>query len=150
MLLIPLGLLVFLLYLGIQFGNPLAVFQSHSGWRQPMGVQAFLNDLQLLLTGRLWISYIMDMAVFFIVVALIIPIGRRFGVSYALYTAASVLVPASTGVMSMTRISMVIFPVFMLLGAWVRSERLDRLLRVIFLLFLALFTLAFVKNVFLG
>ena len=52
--------------------------------------------------------------------------------------------------MSMTRFATVLFPVFMLLAGWLRSERLDRFVRIVFLLFLTLFALAFVKNVFLG
>ncbi len=149
-LLIPVGLLLYMAYLGHTFGDPMAAFESQAGWRQPSNGISFFNDMKLLLTGRLWPSYIMDTICFFVVMALIIPIGRRFGAGYALYTAFSLLIPATSGVMSITRFTTVLFPVFMIAALLIRSERLDRLIRVVFLLFLAIFALAFVKNVFLG
>ncbi len=148
--LIPLGLLIYMAYLGATFGNPLAAVDAVGGWRQPSSLQSFLNDVGLLLAGKLWLSYIMDLAVFLIAMVLTIPIGRKFGIGYALYTAITLLIPASTGVMSLTRYATVLFPVFMILAVWVRSPRLDFALRTLFLVFLPLFTLAFVKNVFIG
>ncbi|HVU13949.1 MAG TPA: mannosyltransferase family protein [Phototrophicaceae bacterium] len=149
-ILIPVGLLLYMAYLGHAFGDPLAGFESQAGWRQPSNVISFFNDMKLLLAGKLWPSYIMDTICFFVVMALIIPIGRRFGAGYALYTAFALLIPATSGVMSITRFTTVLFPVFMIAALLIRSERFDRLIRVVFLLFLAIFALAFVKNVFLG
>ena len=149
-LLIALGLALYMLYLGQTFGDPLAAIHAETGWRQASSLQSFLNDVQLLLTGRLWPSYIMDMAVFFIGMALTIPIGRRFGAGYALYTAFALLIPAATGVMAMTRFATVLFPLFILLASWTRRDRIDRVVRVAFLTFLPIFALAFVKNIFVG
>jgi hypothetical protein len=82
--------------------------------------------------------------------ALTVPIGRRLGAGYALYVALAVFIPALSGVMSMTRYATVLFPVFILLALWIRNARLDRFIRIVMLLFFALFLLAFVKNVMVG
>jgi hypothetical protein len=139
-----------MLYLNQTFGDPVATFRAQAGWRQPISLQSFLNDIGFLLEGKLYPSYIMDMVVFFIVMALIVPIARRFGAGYAAYTAISLLIPASTGVVNLTRYAIPLFPIFMFLGLWIRNTWIDRTVRTVFLVFLLLFALAFVKNVYIG
>jgi hypothetical protein len=148
--LIPSGLLFYMLFLQIRFGDPLIFASAHYTLRQHNSPLVLINDILLLLQGELWPSYVMDLFVLFVVAALIVPIWRRFGESYGMYVLLSVLIPISSGVMSFTRYAMVLFPVSILLGMWGQRRVLDLPLRIISLVLLPIFTIMFVKWIFLG
>ena len=148
--LIPVGVLAYMVYLNATFGAPLAFMAAQSGWRKAPGLMALMGDLQLMAAGKLWPSYIVDTFFLFAGLLMSIPVARRLGLSYAVYVAVSLLIPASSGVMSATRFVLVLFPLFMLLGAWGRRRWLDVPLRVLSLTLLPIGTMLFLKWVFLG
>jgi hypothetical protein len=76
---------------------------------------------------------------------LTVPIGRRFGASYAVYNAVQVLLSIAFSANGIIRYVLISFPVFMLLGLWGKNTILDRLLLIGFSLFLGIFTTVFVN-----
>ncbi len=151
---VPAGLVSYLVFLGRVFGDPLAYFQAAHAWaREPqpflvaarsviqMVSQRTLDDV---LSGNLPLAAMLDLA--FIVVFLILGLVmlRNFRPSYGLFVFLGAAIPATSGIlMSMPRYVAVLFPAFIALAYWGRCETLDRMIVVISLLLLALFTVMF-------
>lgn len=160
----PSLLLAYLIYLGRAYGDPF-VFQKavSSGWAQyEIGllrpviviVEAVTRELAGLprvnaqpITSRL---VFLDLAVFFGIVAMPIPVARRFGAGYALYCLLYVVMQTFGYLEGMFRYAAVLFPLYMVLAEWGRKPRLDRVLRVVFLVLQGLLTVLFVKWIFVG
>jgi hypothetical protein len=150
--LIPLGLLAYMLYLAVTINDPIAFWTTQSAWGfSNIGpVAVIVRDIERVTRGELpYFTYLNIMA-FVAVIGLCIPIGRRLGAGYALYSLLSVLLPMFSRTESMIRYILVLFPVFMVVGRWGRQVWVDRMWRIICLPFLALFTALFVKGVFIG
>jgi hypothetical protein len=78
-----------------------------------------------------------------------VPIARLLGLPYAVFTAASVLLPVATytGVNSLGRYASVAFPLFILLAVWAQRRQTTReLLIAAFSICLGLFTTLFVTG----
>jgi Gpi18-like mannosyltransferase len=150
--LIPLGLLAYMLYLALTFNDPVAFWSAQAAWgfesSNPLAV--IIHDMERVARGELPYFTYLNILAFFAVLWLTIPIARRLGVGYALYTLLSVLVPMFSRTESLIRYILVLFPAFIIVGIWGRNRSLDMALRVIWLPFLALFTALFVKGVFIG
>jgi Gpi18-like mannosyltransferase len=150
--LIPLGLLAYMLYLAATFNDPIAFWTTQSAWGfsniGPLAV--IVRDIERVTRGELPYFTYLNILAFVAVIGLCIPIGRRLGAGYALYTFLSVLLPMFSRTESMIRYILVLFPVFMVAGRWGRQSWVDRMWRIICLPFLALFTALFVKGVFIG
>jgi len=149
---IPLGLLAYMLYLGLKFGDPIAFWTTQSAWGfaniGPLAV--IVRDVGRVVRGELPYFTYLNILAFLVVVGMCIPIGRRLGAGYALYELLSVLLPMFSRTESMIRYILVVFPVFMIAGRWGRNIWVDRIWRIVGLPFLALFTALFVKGVFIG
>lgn len=155
--LIPLGLLSYMVFLKVQFNDPVAFSTTQSAWgREMLGPLAIVwRDLAGLLggnflTGDIWYHVLIDLSAFFAVLAISIVVWRRLGESYALYSLISIIIPAWSGTGSLSRYALVIFPMFMLLGAWGRFQWLDRLLLISFSVLLGMLTTVFVNWVFVA
>lgn len=154
---IPLGLFSYMYFLNHVFDDPVAFSTTQSAWgRQTVGPFTIISrDTQALFTGNIWTGQIwyhiaLDLAAFFAIVAVSIPIWRRLGASYALYSLLCVLVPISSGTQSISRYTLVIFPFFMLLGWWGRFQTIDRTLTIGFSVFLGILTTVFVNWIFIA
>ena len=77
-------------------------------------------------------------------------VWRRLGATYGLLSMVAIVVPLSTGIGSLVRYVVVIFPLFMLLGWWGRRAWVDRTLIALFGVFLGIFTLLFVNWIFVA
>jgi hypothetical protein len=151
----PLGLLAYMLFLQSRFGDPLAFFAAVGTW----GRGAINSPLAPLWRDFLAIFRIsfrasdpymwrvgLDVAAGLVAIGLTVPIWRRLGPSYALFTLASVFVPLATGTtMSLSRYVAVVFPIPMLLALWGRRETMDRVILVIFAMLLAILAGVFVN-----
>ena len=155
--LIPLGLISYMAFLYIQFGDPIAFCTAQSAWGRgslgPFG--AIFRDLNKLMTqnfatGDIWWNSLLNLIALFSTLALAPFVWRRFGASFALFTLLGVLVPAMSGTGSMIRYMLVLFPIFMLLAHWGRNRLLDRTLMTAFTVLLGLFTAIFVNWIFLA
>lgn len=155
----PLGTLAYFGYLWWRFGTPLAYFHSsevgwHGGHLQTTGLLLAWNVLRALphaLTSGQYNLVLNSIYVVILVavVLLSIPVTRRLGLPYGVFTAGSVLLPVATfaGVNSMGRYASVAFPLFILLAVWLRERPVARELVVAgFAVCLGLFTTLFVTG----
>jgi hypothetical protein len=155
--LIPLGLLSYMGFLWRTFGDPVAFWSVQSSWgREMRGPLAMILDTLDRLFRANWMrgeaNYldIVNLLTFLIGLAVIVVIWRRLGESFAVYSLLSLLIPSASGLGSMTRYILVIFPVFMLLGLWGRRPLLDRALTIGFSTLLGVFTVIFVNWLFIA
>jgi hypothetical protein len=156
-LLIPLGILSYMLFLKLQFNDPLAFWTVQAAWqRENLGPLAIiwraLSGLlgQNFLSGEIWWHVIVDLGSLALALLLMIPVWRRLGEHYALLIALGMLVPVASSTQSLSRYLLVLFPVFMMLAWWGRRRLLDRSLLVIFATLLGVFTTIFVNWIFLA
>lgn len=150
--LIPLGLVAYMVYLQIIVGNPMAFWIAQSAWGfKNLGpIAIIIQDIQRTLAGKLPYFTFLNVLAFLGVLGLCIPIARRLGAVYALYTAVSILIPMWSRTESMIRYILVLFPAFIVLAIWGRNIWFDRVYKIISLPFLGLFTALFVKGIFIG
>lgn len=150
----PLGTLVYMLYLKLAFGDPLAFMHASQAWaRQPrspleMAAELFQRPLQgwgaALADGALPLDNWADLGfiLFFIGLGVVLLFQRRW--SEGAFVLLGALIPLSSGLlMSQRRYMWVLFPAFMLLGRWGKNQWVDRLIFVFSLLGLGLFTAMF-------
>jgi len=133
-LLSPLGLIGYSLYLWYSFGDPLAFAQAQSGWGQAPGLKTWLKfELFDLFFNKPWSLF--HLMIFFHAactlgaIALIPRVKRRFGWGYAAYVAVAIVVPAlsSKDFMGLGRYLIAAFPLFAVAGeALAKTPRLRR------------------------
>lgn len=159
MLLIPLGLLGFMVYLGVVFHEPLLFLRiQEEGWGfKTLGPIAIITqDVSKLIQGipispnALVLYGWIDLAAFLLTLLLSVTIFRYLGWGATLYSLVSLLIPISSRLESMARYTVVLVPVFIGLAIWGRNPKLDFTLRIIFLFGLVLTTFLFLENVFVG
>lgn len=129
LLLIPAGLLIFMVYLQLVFGQPLLFINAQGSWGReiaPLGLQERLHylfveaDLWSSIRGNLVDILFAGAGLILFAVAL-----WRLRPSYVLYIAYGLGVPLATlQVFSMPRLLVVIFPLFILLARYLRHRRL--------------------------
>jgi hypothetical protein len=131
-LLAPLGLLGYLAYQWWRFDEPLAFVQTqqNEGWSHEA-------DLDTLLKTTVWrvlpdigpeytyATLILQTALSIAAVLLLVPVWRRFGPAYGLYTSVVVLIAVvpSPNFIGMGRYLVAAFPLFVLAGAWAERWR---------------------------
>ncbi|HMF57852.1 MAG TPA: mannosyltransferase family protein [Pyrinomonadaceae bacterium] len=154
LLLIPAGLVAFMVYLHFVTGNAFAFADVQHAWGRSTGF--FMRPLWNYITDPLNLSDQWDFRILnFACAALTFVCGfvlmkwREW--SFAFYTFASVIVPLSSlALQSLGRYTMVVFPVFIVLAVAGRRPRVDQTIRAIFIgllgimsaLFAAIVTLA--------
>lgn len=143
LLLVPVGLIAFMIYLRSITGNPLAFAEIQVTWGHDPGM--FWRPLLAYLTDPFRVSVRWDFrllnfaaAVMTLICSLILLKKRQW--AFALYSLISILVPLSyqATLQSIARYSMVIFPVFVVLAWAGRSPRVDQIIRVAFIVLLSL------------
>lgn len=153
----PVGLLSYMLYLKRNFGDPIAFWSVQSSWgrgsKGPFG--AIIQDFNSLLhqnfgTGEIFWNSLLNLLILAVVIVLSLVVWRRMGAGYGIYSLLGILIPAESGTGSLIRYALVIFPIFMILGSWGRRVWLDRMLMIIFPVFLGIFTVLFVNWIFLA
>jgi hypothetical protein len=161
LVIMPSVLLAYLIYLGGAYGDPF-VFQKavSSGWGEYQfsifrPITVIVDIINRELTGPAQMHVLpgfvfLDLAVFLGILAMTIPIARRFGASYALYCLAYVILLTFGYLEGMFRYAAVLFPLYMVLAEWGRRPRLDMALRVVFLALQGFLTALFVKWLFVG
>jgi hypothetical protein len=173
LLLLPVGLGAWMLFLGIRFGDPFIFTEAQSFWLREFtgpltglweGLKAALRGVGTLLDtpddlfwpvvdrdSRLWATYdIINFGFTATFLGLCAAAFRRLPLAYASYALLVVLFPLSYAsstvpLFSLPRILMTAFPVFILLAVWgVRNRWLDMTVTVASLAFLGFFTAKFV------
>ncbi len=158
-LLIPLGalgLIMHMLYLNAMFGDPFAFvggqIYHHRGLDVGLlsGFAASRAEFSLSEHPFTSIRFLLNVGALLMVFISFIPIWRRLGKSYALYSLLYILQPALTHDHALIRYVVVVFPVFMWFGLWIRDRRFDIALRVIGLAGIAGIAFLFVKWFFIA
>jgi hypothetical protein len=154
---IPLGLLSYMAFLAVQFGDPLAFWTTQSAWgREALGPIAIVwRDLSTLLSqdfmrGEIYWQVLVDLSALALVLGMSVPIGLRFGAGYTIYCLLGVLIPASSGTGSLSRYTLILFPLFLVLAAYGKHAWFDKLMTLGGAMFLGLFTAIFVNWYFLA
>lgn len=158
-LLIPLGLISFMAYNAAQFGTPTAFSQAQAAWgRTGFFTTNLFYELRQFFRddwagAAINVPSVLSLITLIGGAALIIPVWRRFGASYGVYTLVSWLIPIFSSTLysqSLMRYASVIFPFFMLLGVWGRHEIVDRLITLTFPVLLGLLLAMFAAVIFVG
>lgn len=161
MLLIPIGLLAYMLYLDFRFFDASIYLQvQRLGWArtaripfEPVWDEAVNIMLPRLLEGR-WRPFVMvwliNWASIISTTVISLLAWRRLGAAYGLYPLVALLVPLSSGTLSFSRFTLVMFPVVMMLAHWGRFPPLDRALLVGSALLLGVFGAMYVNWGFLA
>lgn len=144
LLLIPLGLLAFMVHLHYRTGNAFAFMDVMAAWgRNPAPPWVpFLDYLR----HPLEISFRWDFRLLNFAAALMglvcgVVLVKKRQWALATFTLLCVLAPLSSSLLqSLARYMMGIFPIFMVLGAAGKSPRVDQSIRAIFLVLLGLMT----------
>jgi hypothetical protein len=151
LLLIPTGLLSFMLFLRATTGNALAFKDILVTWgRKPtfflFTLLEYVRDPLLLAVS--WDFRLVNFlaATCAIICGIVLLRWRKW--SLAAYTLASLFVTLSSGLLqSQARYAMVLFPAFLVLAVWGRNSRTDQIVRTTFLILLTLMTVLFAEYV---
>ena len=136
--LLPLGLMIFCVYNYYLTGDFLAFFYAQSAWGRH-----FDNPLKTLVYGMFvvgknpgdivsaWFTVftLASLAVFY----------RRIPLSYMLFCLISIVLPLLTGLASMPRFTVVLFPVFILFAQLGKDKKVDTAFTIIFSILLGCF-----------
>ncbi|HSS20910.1 MAG TPA: mannosyltransferase family protein [Pyrinomonadaceae bacterium] len=147
LLLIPTGLLAFMIYLQRLTGDALAFKDTMAVWGRKPGF--FLSPLADYLMHPRVLAAGWDFKVLnFLSATLALVSGavllRRRQFSLAIFALISVLLTLSSGLLqSQARYAMVIFPIYMVLATWGRRPKIDQLIRAIFVVLFGLLTALF-------
>lgn len=150
LLLVPLGLVGFMVYLKAITGNPFAFRDTMAVWGREAGF--FLRPLYDYLRHPIEIAAHWDFrllnfltAVFALLAGVVLVRRRQFALGA--YTLLSVfLALSSTLLQSQTRYMMVIFPVYLVLATWTSRPKIHQMVLSIFLVLFGLMTALFAAH----
>lgn len=141
------GILSFMLYQYIQFGQPLAFLKSQMEWGRKFSLNP---EYFQLVTPASYANFATD--VLFLIVAIVssLLLLRYIKVSYGLYVLAAVLIAVSTGtLMSIGRFTLILFPIFILIASF-KNQQFKFSWSLLSTLLLAVYTILFVNNYWAG
>jgi hypothetical protein len=157
----PIGTLAYMIYLSRKFGDALAFLHATNAWgRTPANLLATLAEmvarptqgwLSALSAGALPLDNWLDLSfvIFFVVLGIVLLVQKRW--SEGIFVTLCALVPFSSGLlMSQRRYMWMLFPAFILLAQWGRNPWVDRIIFVLSLLLLGLFTAMFANWYWVG
>jgi hypothetical protein len=157
----PIGTLAYMIYLAGKFGDALAFLHASNAWeRTPANLLKVLAELlarpsqgwlSALSAGALPLDNWLDLSfvIFFVVLSIVLLVQKRW--SEGIFVALGALLSFSSGLlMSQRRYMWVLFPIFILLGRWGRYPWVDRIIMVVSLLLLGLFTAMFANWYWVG
>lgn len=160
-LLSPLGLVSYLLYLQAEFGDMFILFKAERlGWHRSFNPLGLFQALRNVFSTRKFFTdqfaqylYLVLFAILFLV--LVVAVFRRFGLPLGAYSAVCYLLPmlsspSNTPLLSLNRLVLIIFPAFMVLGAWGKNRDFERLYALASTLGLAFFTAQFISGYWAG
>lgn len=153
LLLVPLGLALYMVYLQWTFGDALAFVRAQASWGRQQSVLGLLAELMqqpaegwttAVLAGRLRIDIWIDatFTMLFLMLSVVLLWQRRW--SEGVFMILNMLVLLNGGAwISQRRHVWVLFPAFVVLARWGERWWLDRIITVLFLLGLGVFSTMF-------
>jgi len=159
--LVPLGTGVYMLYLQLVFGDALAFLHASSAWgREPVSPLGTIAELlqrpmegwgNAILASRLPLDNWVDFFFVIVFLALGVMLLAKRQWSEGVFVLMGTLIPFSSGLlMSQRRYVWVLFPAFILLAKWGERSWFDRLIMVLSLMGLGLFTALFANWYWVG
>jgi hypothetical protein len=166
-LLLPAGLLSFMAYLQVRFGNALLFFRAQAAWNRVLAPpwQGVLDDFGRILQpvtgysahtqGSLQVQSLMNVAFALLFVGLVVFGVKILPLSYTAYGGGvllAILMSPTAGtaqplaLLSIARFEVTLFPPFIVLGLAGRSRSVDRLIIICSVGLLTLFTIVFVRG----
>ncbi len=122
-LLSPIGLVGYCFYLWQTTGNPLVFLDAQNNWQRQLSVDGlfFFQYLPDLFKGcsfntlLMWMNYLLLL----LSVGILIRSYRKIRTSYFFYSVVVIVMPLVTGsLMSLSRLLLINFPLFIMLGIW--------------------------------
>ena len=150
LLLVPLGLFTFMIYLHFLTGNAFAFKGAMAAWGRKAGL--FVGPLfeYLRQPGEIaqhWNFKLVNFLAATLALACGLALVKRRQYPLALYTLLSLLVALSSSLLqSQARYAMVVFPVYIVLATWSRRAKVDRLIFAVFVTVFALMTALFAAH----
>ena len=159
--LVPLGTGVYMLYLKLVFGDALAFLHASTAWgREPVSPLGTIAELlqrpmegwgQAIAAGRLPLDNWVDFFFVIVFLALGVTLLAKRQWSEGVFVLMGTLIPFSSGLlMSQRRYVWVLFPAFILLAQWGEKSWFDRLIMIVSLMGLGLFTAMFANWYWVG
>ena len=146
-LLMFMGLLSFMVYLSLKFGNPLEFIAAQSQWNtlNPLhilpNVQNFIN-YRIILAGNFPAMDIINSAFFVVALILAFVYRKQVGLPYTTFSTLMVML-SSTRILGMGRYTLVVFPLFIALAYFLKNRDFYLAFLYFSILFLALFSIMF-------
>jgi hypothetical protein len=157
---IPVGLLLYMLYLGHLTHNPFMFsVQETAGWKRHLAlpwIGIFTNMYLLLTTAYDQVSNLLDLLFTLLPIGVLIAGWRRLPWHYSLFAAAlmllSLLYPGypPMPLTSAPRYMIVVFPVFVILAIWAKRQSVDRIYLALSLPLFAINIALFVSHYWVG
>jgi len=148
--LVPMGLLAYMGYLYALVGDPLFFLKIQDNWNRHLAPPwvSIVNTIKEIQNNPLasggTVNHIIELVFTLAFLILVIVAFKKLRLSYALYFAASLLMPMCTAsLMSMPRFVLVMFPAFMLMAVWGRNPVVNSAIVSLSLPLLGLFTVLF-------
>lgn len=155
LLIVPLGLIVFMIYLKIEFNNPLYFLTAQAIWGQERSTteivllpQVFWRYIKILLTtqGLPLFNAMFEFSSMLFAIILLIMATKKIKSSWLIFSWFAVLTPTLTGTLaSMPRYVLVAFPIFIVL-AQIKSNFAKFLILTFFLILLIVTTILFTRG----
>ncbi len=143
---VPVGLLLFMAYLGKTFGDPLAWAHNQSGWNNISTAHIahitstlrtdVASPTQLLSGQGLHSGYVvLDVLSIVGFAPIVLAVALKMRPAYGVYTLLTFVLPPifGHGVISAIRFALMLLPCFILLAAWGRRGMVDRIILGVFL-----------------
>ncbi len=152
---IPVGLLLFMLFLKQNFDRPLLFIEIQSTWnRENIGPFAvLLRDIPRIFEveiKRWYFTHVFNVTATLLALGMTPFIWRKLGEGYALYVLILILVPITSSLGSVARYVLPLFPLFIVLGGWGRRAAVDHTILSTFAILLGLLTTIFVNWIFVA
>jgi Gpi18-like mannosyltransferase len=127
LLLVPCGLGGYMLYLYTAFGDPLVFAKAHASWGRVISLSGAWQRITTSLADPMSVDRLLgaslDLAFILVGGVLFLGLLRRVRFSYVLYSAYAIGVPLATLLpMSMPRLLIVAFPLFIVLAEWLHTR----------------------------
>ncbi len=147
--LIPLGLVLFMVYLWVLNGDPLYFSHVQSHWNRQLAAPwtSIGNSFHKIATSvgpQTVAQQILELVFTALMIGVLAGGWRKLKASYVAYMGLSVLMPLCTSsLMSMPRFALVLFPMFAIMALWGGRPRINNAIVALSLPLLGLFTVLF-------
>ncbi len=149
----PLGLLAYMSYLAMQFGNPLLFLEAQSQWGKKVTnpIHVLLTTLEGIFNETLY-GYFAPLELFlgFICLMILPFIWKKLGWNQFILAALMICIPLSSSVYSFNRYALVVFPLSLTITMMTENKKVRKYFLLGSILFLMLTFYLFVIGVFVG